>query len=252
MSRNDVLYEARAGYTPRSAQEAFIVPLLHAGIMQALNRYIEPSHGLGRSAIDVGCGGQPFRSTIEKLGYAYISFDVQQNAAGNVDVLGMIDQALPAALITKGPFDLVFCTEVLEHVADWKTAFENFAQLLAPGGKLLVTCPHFYHLHEEPFDYWRPTPFALARYGVTAGLRVVHQERLGNAWDVLGTLLACARPRYVGRSFSGKFLAGVVDFVRRAAFLVLRTRLLHRMVPLDGTAYLSNLAVFEQPEDDRN
>jgi SAM-dependent methyltransferase len=40
-----------------------------------------------------------------------------------------------------GHFDLVICSEVLEHLADDRRALERIAQLLAPGGHLIVTVP---------------------------------------------------------------------------------------------------------------
>lgn len=40
-----------------------------------------------------------------------------------------------------GHFDLVICSEVLEHLADDKLALERIRSLLAPGGHLIVTVP---------------------------------------------------------------------------------------------------------------
>ena len=37
----------------------------------------------------------------------------------------------------------------------------NVAALLAPGGRVLLTVPHVYRLHEEPYDFWRPTLHAI-------------------------------------------------------------------------------------------
>jgi hypothetical protein len=36
----------------------------------------------------------------------------------------------------------------MEHVADWDAAFKNFNLLLKDGGKLLLTAPFFFRLHE--------------------------------------------------------------------------------------------------------
>ena len=38
-------------------------------------------------------------------------------------------------------FDLITCSEVVEHLGDRKLAFENLAAMLNPGGRLLITCP---------------------------------------------------------------------------------------------------------------
>ncbi len=55
--------------------------------------------------------------------------------------LRAIDAPLPQTLIDDAPFDLVICTEVLEHVADWPAAWANLSRLVAPGGVLIVTAP---------------------------------------------------------------------------------------------------------------
>ena len=103
--------------------------------------------------LDVGCGHQPFRTHLESSGGRYTSLDAQQNPEKTVDFVGAIDDDLSAGLLEIGPFDFILCTEVLEHVADWQKAFTNMASLMARQGRLLITCPHFYQLHEEPYDF---------------------------------------------------------------------------------------------------
>jgi SAM-dependent methyltransferase len=172
--------------------------------------------------------------------------DVQQNAARTVDVLGAIDAPLPAEVLRRGPFDLVLCTEVLEHVADWQTAFHNLAALLAPRGRLLITCPFFYPLHEQPYDFWRPTPHALKYWADRAGLDILHLEAAGDAWDVLGTVIGSCQARPARRNPLSFLLAKLLGLGRLGCFVVLRTRLLQRAVHLHSNMYLANVAVFER------
>ena len=58
-------------------------------------------------------------------------------------------------------FDLVVCSEVIEHIEDQSAAFRNLASMVAPGGHLLVTCPtgtiyptevHFGHVRHPNTD----------------------------------------------------------------------------------------------------
>ena len=41
----------------------------------------------------------------------------------------------------RGRYDAVFCMEVLEHVVDWEPELARIEQLLAPGGKLIISAP---------------------------------------------------------------------------------------------------------------
>ena len=58
-------------------------------------------------------------------------------------------------------FDLVLCTNVLEHIFDITPAIKNLNYLLKEKGHLVVSVPFIYPLHDEPKDFWRFTEHAL-------------------------------------------------------------------------------------------
>ena len=60
-------------------------------------------------------------------------------------------------------FDLVLCTNVLEHIFDIKPAIKNLHYLLKEKGHLIVSVPFIYPLHDEPLDFWRFTEHALKK-----------------------------------------------------------------------------------------
>jgi SAM-dependent methyltransferase len=238
--------DRRAQYAPSAPQEEFIVPLLRRHIENGIARYAAPAPP-GARALDVGCGRQPFRGSLDGLGYSYTGLDVDQNLEGSVDVICAIDEPLPAGVLDLGTFEFVLCTEVLEHVADWDMAFRNLAALMSPRGRLLVTCPHFFYLHEEPYDFWRPTPHALRYFGTRAGLQVLSARAVGDAWDILGTLLASSTPVPASNRVRDRMARRLVLESRRTLLALLRRRLLQRMVRLQGSLYMSNITVFEKP-----
>jgi SAM-dependent methyltransferase len=162
-----------------------------------------------------------------------------------------LDKDIPGALLERGPFDFILCTEVLEHVVGWERAFENFARLLSRGGNLLITCPHVYVLHEQPYDFWRPTIHALRFFSGKYGFKVVRVEQLGDSWDVLGTLLGASydklRPLHGGLldAYSARLLNKILKVVYRG----LTQRWFQRRYSLtneDLPVYLSNLALLQK------
>jgi SAM-dependent methyltransferase len=232
----------RSTYQPGGPGEEFIVPLLKERIEAALRDDIPPPP---RAVLDVGCGRQPFRHLLEGPDFRYLGMDVTQTPEGSVDVVAAIDAPPTVDLLARGPFDFILCTEVLEHVADWSAAFANFATMLRPGGRVLVTCPHFYRLHEEPYDFWRPTLHAVRHHGLMNGLAVIREEAAGDGWDVLGTMLASciAAPHRPG--LLPRLGAKLVNTIRRLTFSLLRWRLPQRLARLPGV-YLSNVVLLEK------
>jgi SAM-dependent methyltransferase len=246
-SSRAAVIERRSAYQPGSAQEYFMVRGLRDAINTALAEFVQPLGTNGR-VLDFGCGEQPLRAALEGMGLQYTAADVQQNCAGSVDCVLVVDEALPPPLVGRGPFDVVLCTEVLEHVADWDWAFRSVVSVLAPGGIVLVTCPHVYPLHEKPHDYWRPTSFALRYFGRRYGLSILDERTLGDGFDVLGTVLACVRPESKSRSMFGRLAAGACNVARKAAFVLVRSQGLRALVAGRSDLYLSNLVVFKGPD----
>lgn len=222
-----------------------MVPLLAQAIDSRIKQYA-PLSGEGHACLDVGCGGQPLRAQLTAIGLDYVSLDVGQNAAATVDFIGAIDGALPQPLLARS-FDFIVCTEVLEHVANWPVAFANLAQLLKPGGRLLITCPHIWVPHEEPADFFRPTNWALAHHADRAGLKALEITRLGDGYDVLGTVLAAVRLRAPrGRPWMW-LIAGPVALVRKLTLALLSRRFMKQVIDLRTALYLNTVAVFEKP-----
>jgi len=239
--------QRRKEYIASNSVDSFIVPLLCNWIESTLEASLR-NRGDGIRVLDVGCGQQPFRSLIEATGADYFGMDLHQDSGCNIDFIGRIDAELPDGIVRDGTYDLVLCTEVLEHVPDWLSAFSNLASLLSPNGMLVITCPQSYQLHEEPYDYYRATDHAIRWHARHANLLEVRVERLGNAWDVLGGVLASMTPVPHRRTFVMRMLGRVIRYVLLTLLLpVISSRVLHRAYDPGSILYVANAAVLSKP-----
>jgi len=109
----------------------------------------------GKAVLEVGaCDvNGSVRPVVERLGpRLYIGTDLHDGPG--------VDEVCAAERLVErfGPeaFDLVVCTEMIEHVRDWRAVIRNLKQVLKPAGTLLLTTrSRGFHFHGYPFDYWR-------------------------------------------------------------------------------------------------
>lgn len=238
----------RGDYSTTDRRDRHMVPVIRKFVLDSLAAH-SASHtaaGLGY-ALDVGCGEQPFREAVERCGYRYVSMDVQQNSSGTVDIVAPIDVQI-ADKDLGGKFQLILCTEVLEHVADWFTAFSNFNTLLRPGGCVVITSPFLWPLHEEPYDFWRPTLHAVRYVANRSGLEVLVAKQGGTASQALSTALGVTAIHNAGGPLAG-LRRGLLAAIRAVAQMFVDGNVPHLLARVDGGLYLSTMAVLQKPLD---
>ena len=72
-------------------------------------------------------------------------------------------------------FDVILCTEVLEHLKEPQWAIDEMESVLLDGGKLVLTTRFIFPLHDTPDDYFRFTKYGL-RYLLRNWRRVEIEE----------------------------------------------------------------------------
>ncbi|MDH5266786.1 MAG: methyltransferase domain-containing protein [Candidatus Bathyarchaeota archaeon] len=97
----------------------------------------------GGLALDIGCGENPY--TFQKYFSNYIGMDI------NISVLKKVSQDLPGASLicasgSGAPFrdesfDLIICTEVLEHLVNPEEMISEIGRVLTRGGKAVISIP---------------------------------------------------------------------------------------------------------------
>ena len=100
----------------------------------------------GERVLDLGCGAGHFLAALLDAGAQAVGVDIAEAAlerarttVPNVDVRLLEDGVIPAG---HGEFDLVWCSEVLEHIPDVAEALYEIRRVLGPGGRLLLTVPN--------------------------------------------------------------------------------------------------------------
>lgn len=115
----------------------------------------------GDLILDAGAGNFRFRELIIEKGYKYESQDFAQ--AFDQDTRGTHTYVCDIKNIPVEPerFDVVVCTQVLEHLPDPLAAIQELSRILKPGGELFLTTNFLFPIHGEPYDFFRFTNFGL-------------------------------------------------------------------------------------------
>ena len=100
----------------------------------------------GDRALDLGFGDGRFTAEMVAAGALAVGIEVAESAVARARErypgldfrLAPIDGSLP---LEDNSFDLVWSSEVIEHVADTGSWLSEVRRVLAPGGRLLLTTP---------------------------------------------------------------------------------------------------------------
>jgi len=114
-----------------------------------------------KKTLDIGCSKGPYKK------YFPNSIGVDIEKRDGVDVVADA-HALP---FKDAEFDVVLCTEVLEHLHTPVKAISEMSRVLKKGGLVILTTRFIFPLHDTPHDYYRYTKYGL--------------EHLFRDWDIL-------------------------------------------------------------------
>lgn len=139
------------------SHEAFRSHWIRTKIIHLANPMISPT------VIDIGAGLSPHKELLRDQGFSYHSQDFNQYIPSDQKVMGLQNENWEYPIHdficdllntpTNVKYDLVLCTEVLEHVPDPVAALKLLRELVKPGGHVLVTVPFNSIMHQAPYWY---------------------------------------------------------------------------------------------------
>lgn len=188
-----------------------------------------PKYARGKLA-DLGCGNVPFYELYKDLVSENICADWPNSAHKNqyLDVECDLNQPLPFA---SNEFDTIVISEVLEHISNPELIWAEMTRILKPKGKLLLSVPFFYKIHEAPYDFYRYTEFALKNFADKNTLEVLELKHFGGLPEIFTDILA---KNVVKFPLVGKACAGLLqDF----CWFFVNTRFGKRISARSAVAY---------------
>ncbi|MCB1024846.1 MAG: class I SAM-dependent methyltransferase [Acidobacteria bacterium] len=102
------------------------------------------SHRGNNRFLDVGCGAGTLLRIANELNWDTTGVEVSKPAAEHLrsEGLNVFKGTLDEANFSDNSFDVITCTEVIEHVTDPKGLLKEIARILSPDGILWMTTPH--------------------------------------------------------------------------------------------------------------
>lgn len=114
-------------------------------ISKLIDGAIKEKHGM--KILDLGCGTGTYFFDLRNKNNEVFGIDFSStaiNAAKDKGYVELVQGSITELPYPENYFDFIFCTEVLEHVLDYKKGIEEINRVLKPNGRLLLTTTTYY------------------------------------------------------------------------------------------------------------
>ena len=136
---------------------------------------VMPKYAKGR-LLDIGCGDKPYERLVKSIVNEYVGLE-RADSQHSLSKAHIIADAYDTKQ-GDDSFDTILSTSVLEHLEHPQEAINEIYRILKPGGHVILTCPLFWHLHEEPRDFFRFTKYGLSHMFAEAGFQILEIRAL--------------------------------------------------------------------------
>ncbi len=144
---------------------------------------IARSLGYEGVVVDLGCGEAPYRELILQQAERYIGVDwnESQHDTSNVDVFADLTKPIP---LEDQIADTLVSFQVMEHLPEPAAFLSECHRLTKPGGRLCITVPFMWQVHESPHDYFRYTRHGLEYLVGKAGFEQIEITEYTGFWQM--------------------------------------------------------------------
>lgn len=191
----------------------------------SVSRFVEsvaPSVPAGAMVIDAGAGEAWYKPLFSHARYIGLDYAVG-DAAWDYSRLDVVcDLHLVPLRTNSVPFAL--CTQTLEHVQRPYVVLAELYRILLPGGTLFCSLPFIGDAHhQEPFDFFRYTRYAVDYLFMGAGFTHVQVTPIGGYNTLLVSLIQKGMQRYAERHANMPRIVGIpIALIQKFLFLLAR------------------------------
>ena len=143
--------------------------LVHKIVLDHLSKVI-PRYARGR-LIDIGCRNKPYKALTKPVVDEHIGID-HSESLHDLKYVNIIADAYDTTEPDTS-CDTILSTSVLEHLERPEEAISEMYRIVKTGGHIILTCPLFWHIHEEPRDFFRYTKYGLRYMFEKVGFEIV-------------------------------------------------------------------------------
>lgn len=143
----------------------------------------------GEIVLDAGAGSFRYKKILLEKGYVYESQDFDQGFDFESRGKHTYTCDLEKIPVRDGYFDLIICTQVLEHLPKPSIVFAEFSRVLRSGGTLGLTTNFLFPKHGEPYDYFRFTDHSLRALSESTDFSVLDIKPRGGFFTLLAKVL---------------------------------------------------------------
>ncbi len=142
--------------------------------------------------LDAGAGTCPYKKYFSHARYESADFEniFDQESKTKHNFICNLDN-IPAP---DNYYDVVINTQVLEHVPEPEKVLREFYRILKPNGKLFLTAPQGWGIHDAPFHFFNFTKYGLEYLFKKTGFKIIFINPRGGIFWYLGKRIKTLLP----------------------------------------------------------